>query len=361
MPGPRRTTPDASNPDFLRALTERIMQTLNQPEPRAPQPPQPQALDPVSAYAVARNPQTLDYFSDMANAPAANQYKAAQSAFEEAMQGRRNALTAGVSLANTQTRATASGNRPLRLIPRNVVRNGVNVGITEIFDPVTGEKLGESEAGEMAYAPTIDPGIDPATGRPTMMRYPKNIGGTAFPVQDAGGRNVGAVPPAGIQNDYMQNAAFVQSSQALKAAWSRFKQKTSGATLLGRIAGQEAGESKYGTVIAPAYAEFESTVKATLNAYIRSVTGLSFPEAAYQRHRSELPIATDSDEQAALKIDNVLRATLAEMGYQGSMYPGLGAGGPVGGAPGARTGPTADEILQRALDAARSKRTMGNP
>lgn len=333
----------AANPNLLDELARAISQQIGGPQPQAPQY-QPAQFSNQQGFAMARNPGLAGTIANQVQAPGKALYESQVNAFTEAMQNRRNAMSVGGGLVNAQARAGAG--RPLRLIPANVVINGVNQRVVDIYDPMTGEHLGRESQGEAGYSPTIAPGVNPDTGQPTMFTYPKSAGGTAFPQVGPGGQPIGIPPPAGITNDYNANAAFVQASGALKTAWAKLRDATKGQNVGEKMLGQTVGEMKFGGVFAPNYNAFEQTVKATLNAYIMSVTGLSFPESAYVRHRTELPLASDTDEQAAAKIENVLRRTLAEMGMQQGAYPGMGQQQ-------GQVGPTADEILQRALDRAR--------
>lgn len=337
----------AANPNLLDELARAISQQIGGPQPQAPVY-QPAQFSNQQGFAIARNPQLGGMIANQVQAPGKALYESQVNAFTEAMQNRRNAMSVGGAMVNAQTRA-AGVQRALRLVPTTVVINGVNQRVVDAYDPMTGEHVGREMQGEAAYSPTVGPGVNPDTGQPTMYTYPKSAGGTAFPQVGPGGQPIGIPPPAGITNDYNANAAFVQASGALKTAWAKLRDATKGQNVGEKMLGQTVGEMKFGGVFAPNYNAFEQTVKATLNAYIMSVTGLSFPESAYVRHRSELPLASDTDEQAAAKIENVLRRTLAEMGMQQGAYPGMGQQQ-------GQVGPTADDILNRALERARGPR-----
>lgn len=81
------------------AVLKHILSTLQQPAPQAPAIPQQQGLSPLKAAAAALNPQFAPLLLQQANAPAQAQYQQQQQAFEQAMQGRREALSGGIALA----------------------------------------------------------------------------------------------------------------------------------------------------------------------------------------------------------------------------------------------------------------------
>lgn len=337
-PAPSPTpAPSAGMPNdrLLDELTKAIYDAMfgqNQPMPPRYQP---ATLSPAQGYAIARNPQLGSLINQQAQAPGQALYQQQVDAFTNAMDMRKFGIQQGVSLANTQQRVSAMG-RPLRFVNGTTVDEmGQSVDYTDVYDARTAEYLGRQDRGQHAYSPQILPGI-PGNMPPQMVN--RNApGGQATNIPGA------SIPPAppSVSEDWRKNQAYLSGVQSLRQAFRTLKQKTQGSNVLGRVYGQEAGESKYGGILAPVYNAFESQLRSTLNTMIVAITGLSFPEAAFKRYRSELPLATDTEDQAMAKIDNVLRRVISEQQTIGNQYPAVG-GAPMGGE-------TREQMRQRLL------------
>jgi hypothetical protein len=101
------------------AVVQHILGTLNAPSPVAPTPPAFTGLSPLKAAAAAMNPQFAPTLINQQMAPEQARFQQQQAAFEQAMQGKREALTAGASIYNTGQKAMAPGQtRPLRYTNR---------------------------------------------------------------------------------------------------------------------------------------------------------------------------------------------------------------------------------------------------
>ena len=336
--------------DLYDLLATEIAKTMQQPQPQAPMPAQQQPLSPTSAFAAARNPQFAPHLINQAQAPEQARFAQQQAAFEQAMSGRQNAMSAGVSMVNSQNRAYGQGGRPALAIlemddpdnPGKKVRNTVNV-IRDLDGTARIQVLG---------ATPWTPGNVPAVpGASPQMTFPRGSStpGAATPVPGA------PVPPAppSVEEDYRKNQAFIDGSNHLREAFRELKGSTAGRSGLGNVIGQELGEFKYGGAIpysAP-NAKFESELRTTLDTMIVAITGLSFPENAFRRYRSELPVATDSEDQAMQKIDNVVRKFIAEQKSMKQTYPAVGGGA-------ASAEPT-ESIVDKALRLAEERRRGG--
>lgn len=337
------------DPQLLDELTRAIAEAIHGPAPQAPTY-QPTPYTPQAGFAMARNPQLAPLLANSYQAPGRAQYESQLAAFEAAMSGRQHAITAGVSLANTQQRI---GNAPLRFVNKRSIVGPDGQTPRMVVDVYRGnEFLGEHELGEPAYAPGVVQGV-PGVSPPAFVERSGALRGQASQIQ---GLPTPPAPPT-AETDYTKSNAYIAGIQALRAAHRALRAQTAGTGTLGRMIGQEAGETKYGTTIAPPYGRYESTVRSVLDTLILKATGLSFPEAAFERYRTELPLATDDETTADMKFRNVLSRIIEEMQGQKRAYPYVGGSNapaptmedvlPSGGQ--SRSGPTADEILDRAL------------
>jgi hypothetical protein len=340
MPAPTRGESPQADPrqsSLVDQLTEYVLAQLKQPQPAPPQPAQPQALTPSAALATARNPQFANQLYGMAQAPEQARFSGQQAAFEQAMAGRKEAFgLAGPLLQYEKATGSGLGRGALAIIEEGGVRRTVNV-----TRDATGRIVDVQEVGPTPWTPGNIPGI-PGVSPP--MTFPRrgSAPGAAAPIPGA------PTPPAppSQEEDYRKNAVFIQGANHLRQAFRELKSATADSGIVSNIVGQEAGETKYGGVLAPAYNKFESELRTTLDTMIVAVTGLSFPEQAFRRYRSELPVATDTEQQAMQKIDNVVRKFIAEVGIQRKTYPGIGGGEPGG----------EDPAMQRARELLRQHR-----
>ena len=310
-------TQQGSN-DLYDLLAQRIAESLSGPMPQAPQMPQQQPLNPTAAFAAARNPQFAPMLNQQAQAPEMARYGQQQAAFEQAMSGREKALSAGTSLVGAQYRMSGLGGRPaLGTIEIDGVRTLVNV-VRAPDGTATIQPLGPAP-----WSPGNIPGVP---GVSPQMTFPRggSVPGAATPVPGA------PTPPAppSVEEDFRKNKAFIDGSNHLREAFRTLKQATAGRSGFGNVVGQELGEFKYGGAIPYSAANnaFESELRTTLDTMIVAITGLSFPELAFRRYRSELPVATDSEQQAMQKIDNVVRKFINEQKTMKETYPAVGGG-----------------------------------
>lgn len=337
LPAGGQTQPQ--QPDQLEQLREQLVQRIadqmSGPEPTPPQY-QPAQVSPQQGFAMARNPQLAGMLNQNIQAPAQAQFQQQQAAFEQAMSGRQQAATLGAGMVNAQTRGMGSslGGRPaLGTIEIDGVRTLVNV-VRAPDGTASIQPLGPSP-WTPGNVPAV-PGVSPP------MTYPRRGSepGPATPVRGA----VTPPAPAETEKDYRKNQAFIAGSNHLRESFRKLKAATAGRSGLGNVIGQELGEFKYGGAIpySNPNAAFENELRTTLDTMIVAITGLSFPEQAFRRYRSELPVATDSEQQAMDKIDNVVRKFLAEQKSMEGTYPKVG-GGQAQGASGQYSGVTLRE------------------
>jgi hypothetical protein len=314
-------------PDQLEHLREmlipHIIKHLSGPEPTPPQY-QPQALTPFQGYAQARNPQMAGQLEQAYQAPAQAQYAQQQEAFKAAMEGRQQAAQLGATMINAQTRSSMSGVGGRPAMATIIDENGRRISVNVHRGP-DGRIAGVEEIGPSPWAPQAIPAV-PGVAPPQI--YQRGVG------EGAVAQNIpGAVTPpapAAVEEDFRKNAAFIKGSDHLRQAFRELKAQTANRGPLGQAIGQELGEFKYGGAVpySSPNAKFEAELRTTLDTMIVAVTGLSFPEQAFRRYRSELPVATDSEDQAMTKIDNVVRKFLSEQGSMKQTYPAVGGGAP---------------------------------
>lgn len=302
--------------DLYDLLASEIAKSLGAEQPQAPAPPQQQPLSPASAFAAARNPQFAPMLNQAAQAPEQARYASQQAAFEAAMSGRERAMQTGASLVGSQMRMSGQGGRPaLGTIEIDGVRTLVNV----IRDPDGTARI--QQLGPAPWTPGNIPAVPGVSPQMTFARGGSQPG-AATPVPGA------PTPPApaSVEEDYRKNQAFIDGSNHLRESFRALKAQVGDrGPVMGAI-GQELGEFKYGGAIpfSSPNAKFENELRTTLDTMIVAITGLSFPEQAFRRYRSELPVATDSEEQAMQKIDNVVRKFVAEQRSIKQSYPAVG-------------------------------------
>jgi hypothetical protein len=208
--------------------------------------------------------------------------------------------------------------RPLRFIPSTVTINGVPTRVTDVYDPMTGEHLGRAQEEEAGYAPFIQPAI-PGVSPP--VRIPRT--GKAGTVE--GG--VTPPPPGRIVSDVVADKASLQAIQQMSDAYKKIRSVTKDQGLVEKAGKMLVGESRYGGAFKATkpYAEYKSTVRNSLNAYIKNVTGAQFSVAELTRYEALFPEPWDEEDTAATKIANLQQRALVDMQEKLKLYPAGGS------------------------------------
>lgn len=206
--------------------------------------------------------------------------------------------------------------RKLRLIPTTIVKDGVPTRVVDVFDPITNQYLGRHDQGDAGYAPFVQPAI-PGLSGPTII--PKTV-------QPGGGvREVGNIPPPpqGIVRDLALDKASLEAIDKMKSAYMAIRAKTSKQSLIGKIGRDFVGQTKYGGALSQTkdYASYASTMRNSLNAYIKAQTGAQFSVVEMDRYTALYPEPWDPEDLAATKIDNLRQRALADMREKLRNYP----------------------------------------
>lgn len=330
--------------DLREQLVQAITQQLHGGEPTPPQY-QPAQVSPQQGFAMARNPQLAGMLNQNIQAPAQAQYAQQQAAFEQAMSGRQNAIGAGVSLLGSQARS----NRPMIKEYIEVI-DGKRMRIRDTLDAsgntVRQEVLGEApESMAMLASPE---GYFPTS---------RQTGQAKGPVQSPGGGTVYPPPPAGVVSSVAASTATLGGLDDIWRAYQEIHEKTAGEGGYLDIARQRVGtfvgETRLGGALAPEYAKYTSSRRASLNAYIKGQTGAQFSVKELERYDTQYPEPWDPPEIARSKIDELRQRALNDMQAKLRVFPGAAGAAPQGAAP------QSESIVDKALRLAEERRNQG--
>jgi len=294
--------------DLLDMLADAIAKTMSQPEPQAPMAPPQQGMGGLQAAAAAMNPQTIPYFSQMANQPGQARFAQQQQSYEQALTGKRDALTAGVGLAGRQMMASRPGaGQRLQLKYLDTVdQRGTPIRVPYIFNPITGETrevdpdevdaLLASGGVERFVPPVIMPGMEVGQdGQPraVITRIPR-VGGRTTTVEGPNGNRLEPMPPtalateaggkAGVlgrfpdlMNVFNEADAAVGGSQGkLNQTWNYIQNR--------------AARTGAGPILAPPeLVNYYNRVKSILFPIVKATSGAVFPEAELARWEARFP------------------------------------------------------------------------
>lgn len=284
-------------PDLYDMLAAEIAKSLGAEQPQAPAPPQQQPLSPASAFAAARNPQFAPMLNQQAQAPEQARYASQQAAFEAAMSGRQNAMQAGVGLVRSQ--------------PDGLDR-------ARLDELIRHNQAMENKPPNMAFLSTPE-GFVAANRRTAEVSQPlrRPDGSIAYPQ-----------PPAGVVSDISAGTANLQGLDNLRAAYQRIRSETQNDWNATKVVGTIAGETRLGGMLAPKYAEYTAARRASLNAYIKSVTGAQFSVAELQRYEGQYPEPWDDEVLAEQKIETLKQRSVADMQAKMRAFPAASGAAP---------------------------------
>lgn len=263
------------------------------------------------------------------------------------MSGRERALQAGVGLVGSQARAARSQRAIRAEVNRDV--NGQTRKFVQFYDPQTNELIGEHDLGPVGYAPAM---LATPEG---FQRAPKTGNTPATPVVGQGGQPVYANPPAGIVSDIAAGTANLQGLESLRGAYQKIRAATTDDWKATKMIGTVAGETRLGGMLAPKYAEYTAARRASLNAYIKSVTGAQFSVAELQRYEGQYPEPWDDETLAEQKIRKLEQRSLADMQAKMRAFPGAAGAGPQ------QTESVVDKAMRLAAEARAKGGQSGSP
>jgi hypothetical protein len=310
-----------------------------------------QPLNPTAAFAAARNPQFAPMLNQQAQAPEMARYGQQQAAFEAAMSGRQQAMQTGASLVGGQNRMTRANRPQLRMV-QTVDAQGNPVTVPMEYDPATGTLSPmETTAGQGQFPKFVPPRT---LSSPTGFQNMDPVTGKTTPVTTQGGAPVYPQPPAGVVSDIAAGTANLQGLEALRSAYQKIRSETTDSWDATKVVGTMAGETRLGGMLAPNYASYTASRRASLNAYIKSVTGAQFSVAELQRYEGQYPEPWDDEALAEQKIQALSQRAIADMQAKMRAFPGSAGAGPQVSAP------QSESIVDKALRLAEERR-RANP
>jgi hypothetical protein len=229
-----------------------------------------------------------------------------------------------------------------------------------LLDPKTGEQVYELDLGEAGYAPGLIPGM--MEGEAGVFRVPRGGTGSAKPVTGPGGAKLEPPPPQGMAQEAGGKIGVLQGIPHLKDVYNEVDAKLRGSGKASQVknwlSAQTAG-TRFQTIAMPVEMQkYYSEMRAILAPYVRSVSGLVFPEAELQRYEARMPIpgVTDPsvvDTQWDSLIQEMVRDIKAKYGATGRQAPAI----PSGSAP---ADPKVQEY-QQYLDSLKKEMGIANP
>lgn len=314
--GPQQ--PAQAQPSWYEPLIQRLTDEAMAQNPQPPTPPGFTGLDGPSAYGAVLNPHLAPSIIGAAQAPAQARYAQQQQAFEQAMGQQSDSRGHLVSLMNSQTRA-AGVNRPRSrsaIIEVDGVRKTVNLIIG-----TNGEISGIEEVGTTPWAPVIMPGMDESG--PGILRIPKTPGGQATRVTGAGGGALSPMPPAGIVSDVAGAQATIAGVDDMMQGYRDIRAKTQDQSNAEKMGRNFVGSSRYGGAFEGTrdYAEYVVRRRASLNAYIKSITGAQFSVKEMEAYDAMYPEPWDDEALASQKAESLKQRSLNDMRAKLRVYP----------------------------------------
>lgn len=323
--------------ELAQRIMEHILGQLDAPMPQAPKAPTPQPLGWAQAAAAAMNPEFINYFQQQANAPGQAAYQQSQNMFEAAMQGRREALTAGTQLLGRDITGQYSLLRP-SAASRGQVKESTITGdaaralgvdpskswrIRQVFDPITRAFSDPEVIGEVPYSPVVMPGVFDGNPGVGVVSRSGSAAGSARQIP-----GMQPTPPEGTVTSIAGDVSNLAGLSDVWDSWRELKGKTEGAGSLtdrfGQVVGTALGESKYGGWLAPEYAKFVANAKTSLNRYIKQQTGAQFSITEMNRYDAMWPKAWDAPDVAKEKIQKLQEQALIDMRSRLGSHPGAG-------------------------------------
>lgn len=303
------------------------LQDIKGPEPPTPQPPMGLGDRWISGMANALNPGQIPSARDrwMQAQKEQEDYQARVEADKARRISLLGTLIGGQLKGNATVeaagvRANAPSQNKLRFIPQTILENGVPKRVVDIYNPMetdpTKAYLGRASAEDAGFAPYVQPAI-PGVSGPTIVPRTVEPGG--------GAREVGKAPPPppNIVNSLAQDKVSLEAIDNMKAAYHTLRQQTANQTFIGKAGREMIGATKYGGAFKETqpYATYASTMRNSLNAYIRAQTGAQFSVKEMDRYTALYPEAWDPEDLAATKMDNLRQRALGDMQEKLRLYP----------------------------------------
>lgn len=205
--------------------------------------------------------------------------------------------------------------------------------IVPVVDPNSGELVNEMDLGPAGYAPAIMPGSEPdAAGspQPGIFKIPRGQGKTTR-ISGPGGATLQPQPPQGVVTSVAGEKATLQGLDVLGDAYVKVHDKTKGDESLyakgKQMIGTAIGESRVGGAFqfSKPYAEYTASKRASLNAYIKSVTGAQFSIKELKRYDSQYPEPWDPPDLAKEKLQDLAQRSVSDMQTKLAAYPSAGS------------------------------------
>ena len=316
--GPLGGTPQPTPQTQLETLSEIIMKTLQQQEPQAPTAPPMQGMGGLQAAAAAMNPQTIPYFSQMANQPGQAQFAQQQAMFEKQMGDKRAALMAGANLTGRQIMA----NRPMagtRLQYKQLNTTdaaGNPITIPGVYNPADGSirAVSQDELDALTASggvdrfvppvimPTITVGADgkPKAGFSKISKTDKPT--TTVPGPD--GSTIEPPPPPGMALEAGGKIGVLGRFKDLMDVFNSADTSVGGSSGFFNQSQNWVQNKLAGTSVGPILApeqlvNYKRSVRAVLFPIVKATSGAVFPEAELARWESRFPSpGVDTPEEA---------------------------------------------------------------
>lgn len=201
-----------------------------------------------------------------------------------------------------------------------------------LLDPKTGEQVEELDLGSAGYAPAVIPGM--MEGQAGVFRVPRNTG-AATPVTGPGGAKMEPPPPIGLAQEAGGKIGVLQGIPHLKGVFDKTDAKLRGSGKLAQIKNwafaQTAGTSLQPIAMPVPMQQYFTEMRAILAPYVRSVSGLVFPEAELRRYEARMPIPGVTDpgvveSQWDSLIQEMVRDIKAKYGATGRKTPAIPSG-----------------------------------
>ena len=227
-----------------------------------------------------------------------------------------------------------------------------------IWDPEKQEQVWELDLGPAGYAPGLIPGM--MGGEAGIFRTPRNTG-EATRVTGPGGAKLEPPPPAGLVQETGGKIGVLQGVPGLREAYTAADEKLRGSGKFDQIKNwafaQTAGTAVQPVAMPVPMQQYYNNMRSILTPYVRSVSGLVFPEAELRRYESRMPIPGVTppevvEGQWESLIGEMVRDIKAKYGAAGRQAPSI----PSGAAP---VDPKVQEY-QQYLDQLKKEQSLAN-
>jgi hypothetical protein len=222
-----------------------------------------------------------------------------------------------------------------RYIPSTVEKDGKPMRAVDVFDPETNEWLGQRILGPAAYAPAILPGMEitkegfPIAG---FYRTSRTGGGPTTRVEGPGGSRLEPQPAPGMAQEAGGKIGVLKGIPGLQDAYEKADMELRGSGKMDQIvnwAYSRTANTPLATIVQPPEMQsYYANMRAILAPYVRSVSGLVFPEEELVRYENRMPIPGVTppevvDQQWEALIGEMVRDIKAKYGASGRTPPAI--------------------------------------